>query len=83
MCPHSEGPHACTKGRRSVGWRDGDVQIVSDLEALRLQRQGVVCALPAGHSTADIFQPEKVGRERASIGQPVHTAAELLHVFNQ
>lgn len=58
----SEGPHACAEGWSSVGGRDGDVQIVSDLEALRLQRHGVVRALPAGHSAADLFQPKMDGR---------------------
>lgn len=56
-CVCSEGPHACAKGRGSVRWRDSDVQVVSNLEALRLQRHGVICALPARYSVADIFQP--------------------------
>lgn len=56
---HSEGPHACAERRGSVGRRDGDVQIVPDLESLRLQGHGVVGALPAGHSAADVLEPER------------------------
>lgn len=54
---YSEGPHACVDGWRSVGWCDGNVQVVSNLETLRLQRHGVVHALPSRHSVADLFQP--------------------------
>lgn len=58
MCACLEWSHACAEGWRPVRWRDSYVQIVSDLEALRLQRHGVICTLPAGHSTANVFQPE-------------------------
>lgn len=68
----SEGPHACAKGRGSVGWCDSYVQIVSNLEALRLQCHGVVCALPAGYSVADVFQPERGGGERRMFQYTVH-----------
>lgn len=59
VCACSERPHACIKGRGSVRGSDRYVQIISYLEALRLQRHSVICALPAGHSTANILQPEK------------------------
>lgn len=59
LCLCSEWPHACVKRWGPVGWCDGYVQIVSDLEALRLQRHGVIRALPAGYSVADILQPAK------------------------
>lgn len=54
----SEWPHASAEGWGSVGWCDSYIQIVSDLEALRLQRHGVICALPARYSAADVFQPD-------------------------
>lgn len=57
LCLYSEGPHACVQGRGSVRWCDSYVQIVSNLEALRLQRHGVIRTLPARYSVADIFQP--------------------------
>lgn len=55
----SERPHSCIKGRGSVRWCNGDVQIVSNLEALRLQCQGIICTFPARHSTANVFQSAK------------------------
>lgn len=58
VCLCSERPHACTKGRGSVGWCDGDVQVVANLETLRLQRHGIIGALPAGYGAADVLQPE-------------------------
>lgn len=61
MCASSEGPHA-GKGWGSVGWRDSYIQVISNLEALRLQRHGVIRALPAGHCAANILQPERGDR---------------------
>lgn len=55
----SEGPHSRAKWWGSVRRCNSNVEIVSDLEALWLQRQGVVCAFPARHSTANVFQPVK------------------------
>lgn len=54
-----KGSHACAKGWSSIRRRYSNVQVVSDLEALRLQREGVFRALPARHSAANILQPEK------------------------
>lgn len=59
-CASSEGPHA-GKGWGSVGRRDSYIQVISNLEALRLQRHGVIRALPARHCTANILQPERGG----------------------
>lgn len=58
-CTCSERSHACAEGWGSVRRRDGDIQIVSNIEALRLQRHGVIRTLPARHGTADVFQPER------------------------
>lgn len=46
-CLCSEGPHAWVDGWGSVWGGDSYIQVVSNLEALRLQRHGVVGALPA------------------------------------
>lgn len=64
-CASSEGPHA-GKGWGSVGRRDSYIQVISNLEALRLQRHGVICALPARHCTANILQPERGGDRNVS-----------------
>lgn len=73
----SERPHAGVKRWSSVGWCDSDIQIVSDLEALRLQCHGVIWALPARYGAADVFQP-KGGRENV-IRYAVHTIPQTRH----
>lgn len=66
----SERPHSCIKGWGSVGWCNGNVQIVSNLEALRLQRQGIIRTFPAGHSTANVFQSTKSDQTHIQIYHP-------------
>lgn len=67
-CLELEGPHACVKGQGSVWWCDRYVQIVSNLEALGLQRHGVIWTLSAGHSAANIFQPVRRDTTYVNIG---------------
>lgn len=74
--------HACAEGWGSIGWRYSDVQVVSDLEALRLQREGVFRALPTRHRAANIFQPgkKKKKRERRTSLNPHVCFTQLLSV---
>lgn len=70
-CHVLKGSHACAEGWGSIGWRYSDVQVVSDLEALRLQREGVFRALPTRHRAANIFQPGKKKEREAHVW--IHT----------
>lgn len=70
-----ERPHSCIKGRSSVRWCNGNVQIVSNLEALRLQCQGIICTFSARHSTANVFQSAKSDQTHENISS---TNADLL-----
>lgn len=82
----SEWPHACAERWGPVGWCDSYIQIVSNLEALRLQCHGVICTLPARYSAADVFQPK--GGEQTHVTHstgkfPDQQQSDLLHVSNQ
>jgi len=62
VCACSEGPHAWVEGRSSVGRCDRYIQVISNLEALGLQRHRVIWTLPARYCTADVLQPEGGGK---------------------
>lgn len=77
----SERPHSCIKGRGSVRWCNGNVQIVSNLEALRLQCQGIICTFPARHSTANVFQSAKSDQTHNKIYHPQLVISYYLSSF--
>jgi len=55
--PRSVGSHPHGELGGSVGRGDGNIQVVANLELLRLQREGVFRTLPPRHCVSDVLHP--------------------------
>ena len=68
--PRSVGSHTHGHRRCSIGGGNGDVQVVSDLEPLGLQGEGVIWTLPPRHRVADVLHPGIRNRQEMKMRNP-------------